>query len=306
MTTPGYRRVQIGGFGSGRPTPVDVWVLLGVVFFTFTLAQFRTTAGLIELLRLSPLAWRYGFVWQLGTYPFAGFGGPNLWFLLELFILWMFGKDVFWRLGRKSFWKLIAWAAVTAGLAAVLVDVGATLLGFALPATTYMILQGQHMLVVVMIAAFAVLYRDASILLFFVLPVKAGYFLWIEVLFAFMAFLGTKDFAGFVGICVGIAVTATLLTRALQRRRGGTVKGLRRSLRETWLRTQQAWMRWRLKRMRQQRGFQVLPGEGKGKGKGKGSGRGGPRRSEDEDDEDEDSDDSDDGGNGVHRGPWVH
>lgn len=302
MVTPGGRRVQIGGFGSGRPVPKDVWILLGVVFFTFTLAQFATTAVWTDLLRLTSLSWRLGFVWQVGTYPFIGFGAPSLWFLLELFILGLFGKDVFWRLGRRSFWKLIAWATICAAIAAVVVDVAAWLLGGSPTLTTFAIMQGQHMLVVLMIAAFSVLYRDATILLFFILPVKAGYFLWIEILFAFMAFLGTKDLAGFVGICVGIAVTAGLLHRGLG------VRGFRRGLRESWLRLQQSWMRWRLGRIRKRRGFRVVRGEGKhewrvdsdddpdgsdgGGSDGGGSDGGGDGRS--------------DGGNGVHRGPWVH
>jgi hypothetical protein len=280
MTTPGYRRVQIGGFGSGRPVPTDIWVLLGVVFVTFTLAQFAVTAGIIGLLRLTPLAWRYGLVWQLGTYPFVGFGGPNLWFLLELFILGLFGKDVFWRLGRRSFWKLLVWSAVSAGLAGVVVDAAATLLGGAPLFTTLVIMQGQHMLVVLMIAAFAVLYRDATILLFFILPVQAKWFLWIEILFAFMAFLGTKDLAGFVGICTGVAVTYSLLTR------GGLTRGLRGGWREMWLRIQQMWIRWRLGRMRKRRDFRVLEGEGR---RDRDRGRGG-----------------DGSGDGVHRGPWVN
>jgi hypothetical protein len=282
MTTPGYRRVQIGGFGSGRPVPMDIWVLLGVVFVTFTLAQFAATAGIIGLLRLTPLAWRYGLVWQLGTYPFVGFGGPNLWFLLELFILGLFGKDVFWRLGRKSFWKLLAWSAVAAGLAAVVVDAVVTLLGGSPLFTTFVIMQGQHMLVVLMIAAFAVLYRDATILLFFILPVQARWFLWIEILFAFMAFLGTKDLAGFVGICTGVAVTYSLLTR------GGLIRGLRGGWRELWLRIQQKWIRWRLGRLRKQRDFRVLEGEGR---RDRDRGRGG---------------DGSGDGDGVHRGPWVN
>jgi hypothetical protein len=282
MTTPGYRRVQIGGFGSGRPVPMDIWVLLGVVFVTFTLAQFAATAGIIGLLRLTPLAWRYGLVWQLGTYPFVGFGGPNLWFLLELFILGLFGKDVFWRLGRKSFWKLLAWSAVAAGLAAVVVDAVVTLLGGSPLFTTFVIMQGQHMLVVLMIAAFAVLYRDATILLFFILPVQARWFLWIEILFAFMAFLGTKDLAGFVGICTGVAVTYSLLTR------GGLTRGLRGGRRELWLRIQQKWIRWRLGRLRKQRDFRVLEGEGR---RDRDRGRGG---------------DGSGDGDGVHRGPWVN
>jgi hypothetical protein len=282
MTTPGYRRVQIGGFGSGRPVPMDIWVLLGVVFITFTLAQFAATAGIIGLLRLTPLAWRYGLVWQLGTYPFVGFGGPNLWFLLELFILGLFGKDVFWRLGRKSFWKLLAWSAVAAGLAAVVVDAVVTLLGGSPLFTTFVIMLGQHMLVVLMIAAFAVLYRDATILLFFILPVQARWFLWIEILFAFMAFLGTKDLAGFVGICTGVAVTYSLLTR------GGLTRGLRGGWRELWLRIQQKWIRWRLGRLRKQRDFRVLEGEGR---RDRDRGRGG---------------DGSGDGDGVHRGPWVN
>jgi len=281
MRTPGYRRVQIGGFGSGRPVPTDIWVLLGVVFVTFTLAQFAVTAGIIELLRLTPWAWRYGLVWQVGTYPFAGFGGPNLWFLLELFILGLFGKDVFWRLGRKGFWQLLAWGAVSAGLAAVAVDAAATWLGWAPTLTSFVIMQGQHMLVVLMIAAFAVLFRDATILLFFVLPVQAKWFLWVEILFAFMAFLGTKDLAGFVGICTGVAVTWSLLTRR------GLIRGLRGGWRELWLRLQQMWIRWRLGRMRKRRDFRVFEGEGR-----RDRSRGGDDESGDDD--------------GVHRGPWVH
>lgn len=280
MRTPGFRRAQIGGFGSGRPVPTDIWVLLAIVFATFTLAQFAATQGVIELLRLTPLAWRYGLVWQLGTYPFAGFGGPSLWFLVELFILGLFGKDVFWRLGRKSFWKLLAWGAVSAGLAAVAVDAVTALLGGAPSFTTFVIMQGQHMLVVLMIAAFAVLFRDATILLFFVLPVQAKWFLWVEILFAFMAFLGTKDLAGFVGICAGVAVTWSLLTR------GGLIRGLRGGWRELWLRMQQKWIRWRLGRMRKRRDFRVFEGEGR-----RDRGRG----------DDDPGDDKD-----VHRGPWVH
>ena len=280
MRTPGYQRVQIGGFGSGRPVPTDIWVLLGVVFVTFSLQFFQTFAGLIALLRLTPLVWRLGFVWQLGTYPFIGYGPASIWILLELLILFWFSRDVFHRLGRKSFWKLLAWSVVGAGLAAVAVELLATLAGSAHP-QPFLILQGQRMLIAVTIAAFAVLYRDATILLFFVLPVQARWFLWLEILFAFIAFLGTKDLAGFVGICTAVAITYSLLTR------GGLIRRLRWGWREMWLRLQQKWIRWRLGRMRKRRDFRVFEGEGRREGSG---GR------------DDDSGDDD----GVRRGPWVH
>ena len=107
---------------SKGPVPPDIIVLLGLVFATFTLQFFETTILLPEFLRLTPDVWRRGFVWQLLTYPFIGRGGPSLWFLLELFILFLFARDVFDRLQRKNFWGLIAWAALTASLTAVAVE----------------------------------------------------------------------------------------------------------------------------------------------------------------------------------------
>lgn len=276
---PGYRRVQLGGFGSGRPVPTDIWVLLGVVFVTFSLQFFETFATLIALLRLTPLVWQFGFVWQLGTYPFIGYGPPSIWILLELLILFWFSRDVFYRLGRKSFWKLLAWSVIGAGLAAVAVELIVRLAGGGAHPQAFLILQGQRMLIAVTIAAFAVLYRQATILLFFVLPVQARWFLWLEILFAFIAFLGTKDFAGFVGVCTAVGITYSLLTR------GGLLRNLRRGGRETWKRLHMAWIRWRLDRMRRQRDFRVIEGEGKRR-RGNGA----------EDGE----------GDGVSRGPWVH
>jgi hypothetical protein len=73
-------------------------------------------------------------------------------------------------------------------------------------------MQGQRTLLAFAIAAFATLNRHATILLFFVLPIQARWFLWLEVLFAFIAFLATKDLAGFVGICVVVGGTYALLS----------------------------------------------------------------------------------------------
>jgi hypothetical protein len=51
--------------------------------------------------RLTPAVLR-GFVWQLVSYPFVGTGGPSIWFLLELLVLFWFGRDVFWRLAAGA------------------------------------------------------------------------------------------------------------------------------------------------------------------------------------------------------------
>lgn len=248
---PGGWTTQFGGLGSGAPIPRDLIVLLAVLFGTFSLQFFAVTAGLVGLLRLTPAVWQAGFLWQLGTYGFAGYGPPSFWFLLELLILFWFGRDVYWRLGRKSFWTLLVTAVVAAGAVAVLVQ----LVGGLVPGLTgplpFQLMQGQHMLVVILIAAFATLYRDATIYLFFILPIKAKWFLPLEILFAFMGFLGTRDFAGFVGLSVAVGLTYSLITPG----------GARRVSRNAWLRLQQLWIRARLGSLGRRRGPRRVGGE---------------------------------------------
>lgn len=186
--------------GLSTPPAPDLVTLLAIVFTTFTLQFFEATAWLPALLRLTPALWQDGYLWQLVTYPFAGFGPPSLWFLLELLILYMFGNQVYWRLGRRRFWQVLLGSTATAALVATLVAlaVGDHPLGFTL-------MQGQRTLLALCIAAFAASFGDATILLFFVLPVKARWFVWIELAVAFIAYLSTRDLAGFAGVCAAVA-----------------------------------------------------------------------------------------------------
>jgi hypothetical protein len=242
-------------------------ILLAVVFATFSF-QFLGGLRLVPaLLRLTPAVWQTGFLWQVATYPFAGYGGPSLWILLELLILYWFARDVFYRLGRRGFWRTLLTVAVAAGVAAVVVEVlvrlaspgGMTPLPFGL-------MQGQRMLMAFAIAAFATLNRHATILLFFVLPIQARWFLWLEVLIAFIAFLATKDLAGFVGICVVVGGTWAVLSAG----------GPARLFRDWSLRAKRRRLERQLERERKKRKLRVLEGGGEK------------------------------GGGEPHKGPWVH
>ncbi|HUP24444.1 MAG TPA: hypothetical protein VNB06_16050 [Thermoanaerobaculia bacterium] len=219
------------GLGSGPPAPSDVWILLAIVFGTFS-AQFFTTA--LEWLRLTPAVWQRLLVWQAATYPWIGVGGASLWILLELLILFWFAGAVRRSLGRGRFWRLLLYVTIGAGLAAIGVDVAMALLGVDSP-SDFLLMQGQRMLVTVLVAAFAVLHRNATILLFFVLPIQARWFLWLELLIAFIGFLGTKDLPGFLGICAAVGLTVALLQPDVWR--GGPFRGLR-----------QRWDRFRVQR----------------------------------------------------------
>jgi membrane associated rhomboid family serine protease len=244
-----YRRqVSFGGFGpmSGGKPPSDVLVLLGVVFATYSLQFFRSTAIVPLLLHLSPAVWRLGFVWQLFSYSFAGYGPPSLWILLDLLVLWWFATDVYYRVGRKRFWRTLAIVTAGAGVAAVAVHLLAVLvLGGSPTAAPFDLMQGQRTLLVIVITAFATLYGDATILLFFVLPLRARWFLWIGVLVGFIGFLAGHDIGGFAGICA-----ATFITYRLLGGRGGW--------RRWKLRLKEQWLRWRIDALRRRRGIRVV------------------------------------------------
>lgn len=242
-----------GGFGSfsGTPVPRDLIAVLAVLFATFSMQFFDWLAVLPAVLRLTPAVFS-GFVWQIATYPFIGWGGSGLWFLLELLILFWFGRDVFWRLGRQRFWLLVARAAVGAALVAVVVQLiqvltGSGASGFA----AFQLMQGQRILMAIVIAAFATLWGEATILLFFVLPIKARWFLWLEILFAFIGFLESKDFAGFCGISSAVFLTYSGL------RPGG---GL--TLLHSWRKRAEVFiLQRRLDRLKKKRRFDVIDGD---------------------------------------------
>ncbi len=243
-----------GGIGLTGPVPRDLWLLLGTVFVSFALQFAAATAWLPAALRLSPDLWQRGFVWQLVTYPFIGTGAPGFWFVVELLILLLFGRDVFLRLGRRGFWILLVQSAAISAAAALAVRLLQVTAGFTPAPAELSLLQGQHFLITVLIAAFATLNARATILLFFVLPIQARWFLLLEIVFAFMGFLGTGDLAGFLGLCTGVGCGVWLCG-------GGAPGG---PAREAWLRLRQLWLRLRLAWLKRRRGLRVVRDEGDG------------------------------------------
>ena len=255
MSRPYQRQVSFGGFGPmyrGKP-PRDVLVLLGVVFATYALQFFQSTAIVPALLHLSPAVWRLGFVWQIVSYSFAGYGPPSVWILLELLVLWWFGSDVYVRLGRRRFWRTLLIASAGAGALAVAIHLLAVLLlGGSPSAVPFDLMQGQRTLLTIVVAAFATLYGDATILLFFVLPARARWFLWIAVLVGFIGFLAGHDIGGFAGICAATWITYRMC--------GG--RGPRGGPRRWMQRLRQQLLRLRLDLLRRRRGIRVLRGGG--------------------------------------------
>jgi hypothetical protein len=229
----------------GDPPPRDFLILMAVLFVTFSMGFFPWTQPLMGLLYLSPDVWQRGFLWQLVTYLFAALPDQPFWFLVTLLILYLFGKQVRSYLRRRQFWQLLLQAGLTASLVAVGVQLLISAAGWrTLP---FLLMQGDRMVLAILIAAYATMFRQAVIRLFFVLPIKARDFLWLEILFAFMAFLTTRDFAGFVGITTAVATTYGLLTG-----------GLRKMLREWRLRIERLLIEMRLRFLRRKRKMRLV------------------------------------------------
>lgn len=240
----------MGGLTDGPPPPRDLVVLIGVLFATFSLQFFEGARGLVDVLGLN-LGIFKGYLWQLLTYPFVATPRSGFWFLLELLIIFWFGRTVFLSLGRRRFWRVFLVSAVGAAVAAVVVEWIVLVISPSFVHLPFIAILGQRMVLMILIAAFATLHGHATILLFFVLPIKARWFLWLEIVFAFVFyFLPYKDFAGFVGVCVGVFLTYSMLMPGGPRR---VIRTWRKRLEEKILRT-------RLDRMRRNRRFDVIDG----------------------------------------------
>lgn len=256
-------------FGGLQGPPLDIKVLLGVLFVLFTMGFIQPLRAFVDLLYLSPEMLGKGYFWQLLTYAVAP-ESSGIWFLVTMLILFLFGRDVFRMLGRRRFWHMLLTAVLSASLVATAVHGVMVLLGLQWTQAPLIIMRGGEMLLTVLVAAFATLYPNATIRLFFVLPIRARSFLWLEILLAFVLWLlPTGDLAGFLGVCTAVGVTYAVLTG-----------GIQRNLRELRLRTHRWWIEQRLRRARNKRGMHIVkPDEG-----------GDARRKPGD----------------VRRGPWIH
>jgi membrane associated rhomboid family serine protease len=108
-----------------------------------------------------------GFIWQLFTYQFLHGGLPHL--VLNSVALYFFGRPMELMLGPRAFLKLYLLSGLAGGIFQVA-------LGFISPQFSGPMV-GASAGICGLIAAFALLSPDSVIYLFFVLPVRARYFL---------------------------------------------------------------------------------------------------------------------------------
>jgi membrane associated rhomboid family serine protease len=179
------------GFG-GITRAVKYLLLINVGVF---ILEYLWGPGLIRIFGLTPVLIKKGYIWQLVTYLFLHGGVFHI--LFNMFALWMFGCEIERSWGSREFLKYYF-----------LTGIGAGLFTFLLSINSYIPTIGASGAIFGILVAFAVMFPDRLIYLYFILPVKAKYLVAFFVLLEFLAsFQHTSDgighFAHLGGIIIG-------------------------------------------------------------------------------------------------------
>ena len=196
--TQGEYRPQFGGFSFFPPVLKNI-ILLNVALFIiqqFFMSGFFTFGGqnlarwFVENFYLMPLG--YGFrPWQLVTYMFLH--GSISHILLNMLMLWMFGMEIENTWGSRKFLFFYFAAGLAAGLANLFV---API--FSSPGPTI----GASGSVYGILVAFAMMFPNRHVYLYFLLPIKAKYLI--------AGFIALEVYHGISGVEGNIAHIAHL------------------------------------------------------------------------------------------------
>ena len=165
-------------FGPRRSATVTL-LLINIAAFILqelVLPSFKgfSLGRLFEYFALSAAGLRHGYVWQLLTFQFMHANWMHL--LGNCLAIFVFGRDVEEALGRKNFLTLYFSSGIIGGLFQALAGVllaqnFAHFAGFAAPVV------GASAGAFGLTAAFALLFPDRVLLLFFIIPMRAKFLL---------------------------------------------------------------------------------------------------------------------------------
>lgn len=151
-------------FSLGGPIPEGVRLLLilnGAVFVIFHWLL-GSSPGIRDWLALSSDGVLHGKIWQLGTYLFFHHNFTHLFF--NMFYLFMFGGMVERAWGRRAFLQYYFVTGIGAGIVWTLVHLGSPIVTLGASGAIYALL-----------LAFGVLFPNSTVLLFFIIPIRAKY-----------------------------------------------------------------------------------------------------------------------------------
>jgi len=191
-----YRPSPFGGFRFFPPVIKALLIsnvaifLLAVFFGMFRIGTLPLSEIVNYVFALYPLG--NGFqVWQLFTYMFMHGGFMHLFF--NMFALWMFGMDLENDWGSKKFLTYYLICGVGAGISNLLIG---PFFGPSAPTV------GASGAIYGVLLAFGLMYPDRPIFIYFLLPIRARYFV--------LLYIVLELYAGVTGSADGIAHFAHL------------------------------------------------------------------------------------------------
>jgi membrane associated rhomboid family serine protease len=140
-----------------------------------------------RLLALSPLGSGRFHIWQLATHPLIHDPGSPIGFLLDCLVFYFFAGTVESAMGTRRFLRLYL-AAALGGAAAGLIFSGLT--SFPIPYA------GMMPSLLALIVVFGLLQPEATVLLMFVLPIKAKYISYGTIIVTALTFLARTNVHG--------------------------------------------------------------------------------------------------------------
>lgn len=170
-TSPGSRGYR-ANFNWGIPDGVKIIILINVcVFVLIELSGFRFE--IFELFGLVPEdTWRSLKIWQPLTYLFLHSGLFHI--FINMFVLWMFGRDLENRWGKKSFIRYFLITGIGSGIVTILFDLESNIPVVGASGAVYGVLM-----------AYALAFPNRLVYLYGLFPVKVKYLI---------AFLGAAAF----------------------------------------------------------------------------------------------------------------
>jgi rhomboid family protein len=166
-------------FGPGPITPAVKWLIIANV------AMFLATwiyEPIIRFLGLTPrIVIEQFWIWQLATYAFLHGGAVHI--LFNMLGIWMFGVELERLWGTRQFVKYYAITGVGAGLTVLAVGLvlGPSSETYRIPTI------GASGALYGLLVAFAYYYPDRPLLMFFLFPIPAKYFVMIVGAMAFLS-----------------------------------------------------------------------------------------------------------------------
>jgi membrane associated rhomboid family serine protease len=236
---PAYRSISYS-FGPGRLTPAIKWLIyvnVGVYIAESIFPEVTTLFGLTPAAVI-----KGGWIWQLVTYMFLHADPLHL--LLNMLTLWMFGVELEQLWGTTAFLRYY----FVSGIGAAICTLAVSLLPYDFAADVYLrTTVGASGGIYGLLLAYGMIYRDRPILMWFLFPVPARWFVIITGALVLWASItdptgGTAHLAHLGGMLFGYAY--------LKRGPRGPSR--------LWLDLKYRYTRWRLNRSR--RRFDVHPG----------------------------------------------